>query len=152
MINEQLGIKGELRIVLTDKNGKVKEDRKETNLVVASGVSYIIDRMVSSDSGVMSFMGVGSDVVPAQAGDIALGAASSVRQALTSSEIVGPDSNQITYTCAFGAGVGTGIIAEAGIFAQEEAGTMLSRTSFPVVNKAADDSMIITWTITLSSL
>ena len=50
----------------------------------------------------------------------------------------------------FAAGSGTGAITEAGVFNASSGGTMLCRTVFSVVNKGADDSMTITWTITVS--
>ena len=56
----------------------------------------------------------------------------------------------VTATATFPAGTGTGAITEAGIFNAGSAGTMLCRTTFPVVNKAAGDSIAITWIITVS--
>jgi len=43
-------------------------------------------------------------------------------------------------------------ITEAGIFNAASSGDMLCRTVFAVLNKAAADSMVITWTITLSAV
>ena len=51
---------------------------------------------------------------------------------------------------SFIAVVSTGAITEAGIFNALTAGTMLCRTTFPVVNKAAGDSIVITWVVTIS--
>jgi len=50
----------------------------------------------------------------------------------------------------FGAGVGTGAVTEAGIFNASSAGTMLCRTTFSVINKAAADTLGITWTVTVN--
>jgi len=60
--------------------------------------------------------------------------------------------NVITYVATYAPGVGTGAITEAGIFNDSAANTgdLLCRTTFLVVNKAIDDSMVITWTITIS--
>ena len=52
---------------------------------------------------------------------------------------------------AFEAGDATGAVTEAGIFNAASGGDMLCRTVFSVVNKAADDTMSVTWTITLSA-
>ena len=41
MLSETLKPTGELKIVVTDKNGKVKEERTEKNLVVTTGLVYI---------------------------------------------------------------------------------------------------------------
>ena len=45
----------------------------------------------------------------------------------------------------------TGAVTEAGIFNAASGGTMLCRTVFSVVNKGADDSLSVTWTITLTA-
>ena len=55
------------------------------------------------------------------------------------------------YVSAFEAGDATGAVTEAGIFNAASGGDMLCRTVFSVVNKAADDTMSVTWTITLSA-
>jgi hypothetical protein len=64
----------------------------------------------------------------------------------------------VTYGATFAAGTGTGAIIEAGIFnvasgPVQGSGTitaaMLCKTSFDVVNKAANDSIAITWTVTI---
>jgi hypothetical protein len=56
------------------------------------------------------------------------------------------------YSASFGAGVGTGALTEAGIFNASSAGTLLCRTVFSVINKAANDTMSITWTVTLAAV
>ena len=50
-------------------------------------------------------------------------------------------------TIGFTGGAGSGATATATL---KEGGDMLARTKFAVVNKGADDSMTITWTITVS--
>lgn len=52
----------------------------------------------------------------------------------------------------FNPGEGTGAVTEAGVFNAATAADMLCRTVFAVVNKAATDTMVITWTITLSAV
>ena len=69
------------------------------------------------------------------------------RNALNSTTVTGAD---VAYVASWAAGDGTGAITEAGIFDAASAGDMLARTVFSVVNKGADDSMTITWTVTVS--
>jgi hypothetical protein len=97
----------------------------------------------------MTHMAVGSGTSAAAAGDTALGTQISSRVALTSTTVT---SNAVAYVAAFGAGVSTGAITEAGIFNASTAGTMLCRTVFSVVNKAAADTLQITWTITINAV
>ena len=88
MINDNLKLRGDVAIVLKDKNGNVKESREINNLVVTAGLTFICSRRA---------------------------------------------------------------VTEAGVFNASSSGTMLCRTVFPVVNKGADDTMSVTWTITLTA-
>ena len=80
------------------------------------------------------------------ASDTALGT-EAARVSLTSTTVT---SNAVAYVASFAAGTGTGAITEAGILNASSGGTLLCRTVFSVVNKAASDSMTITWTVTIS--
>jgi hypothetical protein len=148
MIKEALKLRGDLGIVLRDKDGNIKEQRTEKNLVVSAGLNFICDRMEGTSEAVMSHMAVGSGTTAAAAGNTDLESILGSREALDSTTV---SDNTITYVSSFEAGEGTGAITEAGIFNASTAGTMLCRTVFSVVNKAADDTLQITWTITLSA-
>ena len=147
MIYDSMKATGRLSIVVKDKNGAVKETREVENLVVTSGLEYIASRMANTDNGVMSHMALGSGTTAAAAGDTALGSELG-RVAFTSDTVNG---SQLVYVAAFDPGTGTGAVTEAGIFNVASAGTMLCRTVFDVVNKAADDSLTITWTVTIQA-
>ena len=149
--SEKLKLIGQLGIVVKDKDGNVKDQRQVNNLVVNAGLAYIISRMVGTAKNVMSHMAVGAGTSPAAAGDTALGSQLGSRVALDSSTISGSNNEKVIYVCTFGSGSGTGAVTEAGIFNASTSGDMLCRTVFAVVNKAADDTMVITWTITLSA-
>ena len=58
----------------------------------------------------------------------------------------------ITMVCTMGAGVGTGAITEAGVFnvVTQNTTDLLLVSSFAAVNKGADDSLVITWTLTFA--
>ena len=75
------------------------------------------------------------------------------RETLDSTTIPSATKHKVVYVSSFEAGDATGAVKEAGIFnsGTAAAGDMLSRTTFAVVNKAADDTMAVTWTITLSA-
>jgi hypothetical protein len=143
--NDQITVVGTPRIVLKDKNGNVKQDFSVPNLVVTTGKGFIASRMIGTAANVMSHMSVGTGTTAAAVGDTAL-QTELVRVALTSSGVA---AAVVTYSATFGTGVGTGAITEAGTFNASSGGTMLCRTTFPVVNKGADDTMSITWTITI---
>jgi hypothetical protein len=90
-------------------------------------------------------MAIGTGTATPAAGDTTLG--TEAGRVTTTGTATG---NQVTYTSTFPAGTGTGAITEAGVFNANPAGTMLCRTTFPVVNKAAGDSIAITWVVTVS--
>lgn len=143
----ELKVTGRLRVELRDELGRIKDVRDVDNLVVTAGKNFIADRM-KNNSTAMSHMEVGTNSTAAAAGDTALGAAvASSRTALTSTTVT---TNSVAYVCTFGAGVGTGALTEAGIFNAGSGGTMLCRTVFSTITKAAGDSMTITWTVTIS--
>ena len=148
MINDNLKLRGDVAIVLKDKNGNVKESREIHNLVVTAGLTFICSRMAGGSADVMSHMALGSSTTAASAGQTDLISILGSREALDSSTA---SSNTIVYVSSFEAGEGTGAVTEAGVFNASTAGTMLCRTVFAVVNKQADDTMSVTWTITLTA-
>ena len=148
MINDNLKLRGDVALVLKDKDGNIKDSREINNLVVSAGLTFICSRMAGTSAGVMSHMALGSGSTAASASQTDLVSILGSREALDSSTA---SSNTITYVSSFEAGEGTGAVTEAGVFNAASSGTMLCRTVFPVVNKQADDTMSVTWTITLSA-
>ena len=145
---ENLKASGELRIVLTSQEGIVKEDQLVKNLVVSTGLNFIVSRMKDATATAMSHMTLGTGTTAAANGNTTVEIEiSGARVALTSTTVT---ANTITYVASFAAGVGTGAVTEAGILNASTAGTLLCRTVFPVVNKQAGDSMTVTWTVTVS--
>ena len=147
MMNDGLKLRGDVALVLRDKKGNVKEERTIKNLIVDTGLNFICDRM-KNDETAMTHMALGSGSTAAAAGDTTLGSQLGSREALDSSTVT---NNEIVYVASFEAGDATGAVTEAGIFNASTGGTMLCRTVFSVVNKAADDTLSVTWTITLSA-
>ena len=147
MINDNLKLTGALTISL---NGEVVQETD--NVVVTDGKKWVADRMNNANA-VMSHMAVGTssahpnDTAPNDAsGQTTLGSESD-RNALTSTTVT---DNAVAYVASWAAGDATAALTEAGIFDAASAGDMLARTVFSVVNKGADDTLTITWTITVS--
>lgn len=147
-MEDSLKLKGDVFITVKDKDGNVKEERHEENLVVSAGLNFICDRMEGTSESVMSHMGLGSGTTAAAAGDTDLGSILGSREALDSTTV---STNTITYVSSFEAGDATGAVTEAGIFNASTGGTMLCRVVFSEINKAADDTMSVTWVITLTA-
>lgn len=147
MINEGLKLRGDVAVVLRDKNGNIKDERTIKNLIVDTGLNFICDRM-KDDETAMTHMALGSGSTAPAAGDTSLESQLGSRELLDSSTVT---NNQIVYVASFEAGDATGGVTEAAIFNAASGGTMLCRVTFAVVNKAADDVLSINWTITLTA-
>ncbi len=147
MIKDNIKLSGNLRVAVYTENGELKNECEVSNLVVDAGLDFIASRMTGTSSAVMSHMAIGSDDTAADAGDTALGSELG-RVTLDSATVT---DNAIAYVATFPAGTGTGAVTEAGLFNDATTGDMLCRTVFSVINKAAGDSMVITWTVTVSA-
>ncbi len=148
MFNDAIKMTGNLKLVLTDENGNIKQEEEVKNLVVTVGKNYIASRMKDATATAMTHMEVGTSSTAAAVGDTALVAAvASSRVTLTSTTVT---TNSVAYVASFPAGTGTGALTEAGIFNASSSGTMLCRTVFSVINKGAADTLGITWTVTVN--
>jgi hypothetical protein len=148
MFNDAIKMTGNLKLVLTDENGNIKQEEEVKNLVVTAGKGFIASRMKDATATAMTHMEVGTSSTAAAVGDTTLVAAvASSRTTLTSTTVT---TNSVAYVCSFAAGTGTGALTEAGLFNAASAGTMLCRTVFSVINKGAADTLGITWTVTVN--
>ena len=145
-LNEDLKMKGELTVTVRAEDGTIKQEFNVPNLVVTVGKNYIASRMASNSATVMSHMAIGTGTGTPVVADTTLGIEAG-RVAVSS---FSASTNTVTATATFPAGTGTGAITEAGILNGSSTGTLLCRTTFPVVNKASSDSIAITWVITVS--
>ena len=149
---ENLKLSGRLNIELHGPDGALKDAREVDNLVVNAGLAYIASRMTGTAKGVMTHMGLGSGTTAAAASQTDLVSLLGAREAIDTTTLVGANLNQVQYVCGFEAGDATGAVTEAGIFNAASGGDMLCRTTFAVVNKDVNDTLTITWTITLSAV
>lgn len=146
MFTESVSIKGNLQVVLLDDNGIQKDYRQVKNLVVAVGKEVIAARLLGNTLAIMSHMALGSDATAPATAQTALGGELD-RVVLDSSVRA---SNVLTYVATFPAGTATGALTEAGILNAPTTGNMLCRTTFDTVNKAAGDTIVITWNVTVA--
>lgn len=145
-MNSYVNATGQLEVILKDEFGNIKFQDIFKNLVVTTGLNFIASRMAGTASAVMSHMGIGTGTTAPAAGQTAL-TTQLIRNALTSATAT---NNQITYVATFAAGEGTGAVTEAGVFNASSGGSMLCRTTFSAVNKAAGDTLTINWTVTIN--
>jgi hypothetical protein len=148
VIVETVKATGQLNIKVTSNKGEVKQNIIVPNLVVTVGKEFIAARMKDSGPNQMSHMAIGSGTTAAAVGNTGLESELG-RVSLTTAGGTVSDAI-VTYEATFPAGTGTGAVTEAGIFNDASGGTLLCRTVFNVVNKGADDTLSITWTVTIS--
>lgn len=155
IVKEKVKATGKVTFQLFDKDGKLKQEKTVNNLVVTSGLNWIAARMKTSSPpdfpDQMSHMAIGESSTIPSVGQTNLLSPLTPRVALTVAGGTVADS-KVTYSATFPGG-GTGIagaVTEAGIFNALTGGTMLCRTTFDVINKSADDSLGVTWEVTIN--
>lgn len=147
-IKDHLKLNGEVTITLFKADGSIREKRKHKNLVVNTGLAFIASRMKDTTKAAMTHMSVGSSTTAPSASDTDVISVLGSREAIDSTTVSGAT---ITFISSFENSEGTGAVSEAAIHNASSGGDCLCRVTFPVVNKQADDSMNISWVITLSA-
>jgi len=176
LTDEFLKLRGSVDIKVWGPDGNLKEDRFIPNLVVQAGKNYIATRMIgtsnatavattNSTTSCMTHMALGTSNATALVTDSTLSSEVTVAgdiAAYTRATIASTTQSTgvVTYVAVFGTNnpqrtntSNTTAITEAGIFNSSSAalgGTMLCRTTFAAVNKGNDDTLQITWSITVS--
>lgn len=137
-------MRGSLHVATYGPGGALKSERYIRNMVIQVGKNWVADRMIQGSAPVMSHMALGDGVTPPNLGDTALQHELG-RQPfdLTPARV----DNVITFRSTFPAGVATGALTEAGLFNAAGGGTLLARSTFPVVTKGASDNTVITWAV-----
>ena len=175
-LDENFKLRGSVDIKLVGPDGELKESRYIPNLVVQTGKNYIATRMIGTSNATavattnsvtscMTHMAVGTSTTTASVNDTTLGTEVAVAgdiAAYTRAPVASTTQSTgvVTYVAVFGTNnpqrtntSNTTAITEAAIFNSSTAalgGTMLCRTTFNAVNKGNDDTLQITWTITVS--
>lgn len=152
MEQEYFCLKGSVHVRLVGPDGKLKQEHTNHNLVVTVGKTYLATWLAAASQAgeFMSYIALGTGTTSPASGDTALqtelvGGGYSRQQGTLSSS-----SNVWQNQCTFGPGNGTAAITEAGLFTASSSGTMFARQVFSAYNKAAGDTLIITWSVTLS--
>jgi hypothetical protein len=137
-------------VELRGPDGTLKTRREVDNLVVDAGESHIADQLAAAPSQPpMGYMALGTSAVAPTYSNATL-VAEIDRNALQSRTVA---TNIVTYVGFWAAGDATNSnIQEAGIFNAVSSGTMLARTTFPVVDKLAADTLTVTWTVTVGTI
>lgn len=144
-LSEGLYLDVNMHIELFGEDGTLKDERWVHNTVTTAGKAGIADQILAAPSlpkmGWMA-IGTGSPTATLLGAEVARVAFDSKTRS----------TNVVTVVATFPAGTGTGAITEAGTFDVVTANTvnMWMSASFSVVNKAAGDSIVLTWTLTIN--
>jgi hypothetical protein len=143
-MNDNMRIDVNCFVKLYDENGDLKDSREVHNTVTTAGKAGIADQVLASPTLTkMGWMAIGTGSPAANALGTELD-----RNAFTSKT---RNTNVVTVIGDWAAGDGTGAITEAGTFDQASiGGNMWMSCSFSVINKAAADTLQITWTLTVN--
>jgi hypothetical protein len=145
-----LRLTGKYFATLYGPDGEVKDSRAADNVVTTVGKEFLASFMSSSSAGAATntarYMAIGTDATGEVVGNTSLGT-EAARHTGTVSYISGA-IYQITAT--FATGVGTGDIVEYGLFSSSTGGTLLSRSTKSAIAKGANDTLTVTYQMTLS--
>lgn len=145
---DKMKMHGAMTATLIKGDGSVITRHKD-NIIVNVGFDFIANAIGASSSrpAVMSHIAVGTGTTAAAASQSAL-VTELARNAATYAHTTG--TKVFTFNTTFAAGVATGAITEAGVFNAASGGIMLDRVMFAVINKAAADTLQVTFTFTMS--
>jgi hypothetical protein len=150
---EKIPMKGRIKFKVTKPDGTVVE-KIVNNTFTDVGNNHVADRLDESPSeAAMGYMAIGTGDTPFTVSSTTLNSELD-RNALNAGypeQRTGSNENEVVYKANWAAGDGTGAITEAGIFNSSIAGTMPACSTFDVVNKGADDSLEITWEVTVGA-
>lgn len=161
-INDVVNFSGNVVIQVINKHGNINRIINVPNLIVSVGKKYIAGRMVpatpfdavdynsfKSPVSCLTHMAIGSSNEKPKLSDVGLG---DFKQIAELSSLTCTD-NVVTATAVFGASESNAfVLAEAGLFnyVDGEVDIMLCRTTFTNVVKNPEDSLNITWSITVA--
>lgn len=145
-------VKGSVKVELRDADGNLKQSHEDHNLIVTVGKNYLAAWLAAASQAgkFMSYIALGTGSTAPAASDTTLeteltgGGNSRVIGTLASS------TNTWSNTAIFLPGNGTGAVTEAGLFSASSAGTMFARQVFSAYNKAAGDTLTVTWSVSFS--
>lgn len=143
-------LKGHYVASLYGPDGILKQQVTGPNVVTTVGKEFLAAFLNSAAAAATTFtakyVAIGTSTTPESAADTGMGTEVS-RHTGTVSYV----SNQIYQVKAtFATGSGTGAIVEYGLFNTNTGGTLVSRDTEAVINKGANDTLTVTYQMTLS--
>jgi len=151
-MSDCIRLRGCYEIGVYDTNGNLVDYRKVDNVVVTSGRSYVLSRLVSGSpqTDVISAIAVGTVTTAPVTGDTLLGS-EVLRIAIASFVTTGLTANPPSWQaqCTFDTSQANTTLGEAGLFnlTASKVQTMLSHVTFATINKTTSNTLAISYTI-----
>lgn len=150
IVQDVVHLRGSLRIVLGDPDGKIIEERLIENTVVTVGRAWVLGQLetVNKDTNSIGWLAIGSGTIAPTTGDSALGnevTRLAISAFITTSLTVNPPSWQAQVS--FATNLANTTLAEAALFNLAVAGTMLARATFASFVKATSNTLSVSYTI-----
>jgi hypothetical protein len=154
-MEEKFGIKGKIEYELRDENGNLKDSGLIGNTITNVMDAHVADQMSDQGDAQIGFMALGSGTgQTASSTDLANFINIAALSGTGPVQGAGGDDNDVIYSGYWGAGEATNdSISEAGVF--QASGT--SRTTLCTyndglsINKGANDTLKIDWTVTFGA-
>lgn len=148
-------MKGHIKLVLSGENGEVKFEYEGENTLTVLYDATAADLLAGGADVLVGWMSVGTATGGKTTASTALEGQIGTRYALdngTPTQGIGAApggaDNDVVYQRTFAAGEGTGSIMEVGMFQTQATATMMAYyDGFGQIDKAAADSLAVTWTV-----
>ncbi len=145
-----IDLKGRYYVTLYGAPGVVKDRREGENIVTTVGKEFVASFLKSAAAAASTFtcryMAVGTDSTAEAVGNTALG----TELARASGSVSYTSGGIFNVVATFASGTGTGAIVEYGLFSSSTGGTLFSRDVESVINKGANDSLVVAYELTVS--
>lgn len=145
---DRSSIKGCMRLELRGPDGELKDVREYDNTITVLHDATVADRMAGGTNALIDYTGIGTTSGGKSTASTQLEAQTARVQNDSNTQGAGADDNDVVHVATFAAGVGTGAIVEAGLFATLATATLHAYQEFAAVNKGAADTLTVTWTVT----
>jgi hypothetical protein len=145
-IEDGIHIKSNVRLELLDEQGNVKDVRETHNLVTLLGLYAIAAQILDNPAvTIPRWMELGTGSGGTSASSVLVSHISGCRTLMSKTRSYA----DVTMTCTFPAGVGTGAITEIGVFnsAVENSTDLITYADFGTINKGVNDGLLVTWVL-----
>lgn len=155
-MKDRFQMRGKLHYVLRDKYGNIKKEETLNNTVTNYMDKHVADQLSEQDEAAIGFMAVGSGTGAGPGSTNLVNFVAIIPlSGNTPTQQTGNDDNDVLYSAFFSGGVATNdSISEAGVFqvsGTNPGSTLCLYNDGLSVNKGADDTLKIDWTLTLGS-